>query len=1218
MKFRYFCTRICIPRRRGREAIQIVMKRSSERTGFKPNKNSKVIVQCVNCTTEFDSVKTLMEHEQTRHQLTYTYEAPNGLMYKCHRFAAKALVRCCDCSKEYETWQSMVQHIQNEHVQCVENTGTDTTTFDTVERVIEHERDLNIRTQKKLSCCHCTKTFVISKRLHEHEKDRHVMQYIYKAPENGVSYKCTRSSPNAFVHCGNCMREYETWKAMVRHIRSDHVEKQLCMKENEMDNEYATLMKIDCPHDTVQSSEQRTAIDILGWERDFPISERIRYAEYCNKATESEMTVFEPCQMALKEWMKNSCKLSDEIKKMLGNDNSKYGYTGVETDTLKEYGRVLFKLVVFLIRCVANGETKFGDMQDALRTQLEDVEGMTMDSIHELLYTLVTNDIDPETKPETLPIYWFVMLCNSEPDCLAFKNANAISKSFSALLYVFRSCLGYSISRGQTMKALETYMKSTGTNIISTVRTWACNIRGVEEEKASVNMCRIDRSTISINGLKISLEDLVNFVGKLLEECSQITKDLFRLCAVEIPILPIGEDCPQNEEVGFGIQSSLESQYGSILLHLGSDKYAAFEDLAYRQLEVIFVLMHLLCGMPGRGSEYPELHFRNNGHVRRSMFLHGDKKIMIQNHYNKGRIKSKKAVRVCRFVPPILVNYVLLAVVCVRPALIRCILKQRTYEAVEAHKTRLFVKRTGKWSRYDAPQVFQKFCRVYLQKSLQLGLYRHVALYFGYEHVLFRTVSPFNVWSLQSGHTTQTCRENYARTDADSWYSRIDEIWQFEQVSDQWSKLLLSSPTEVSVLDVVAESEERNCPIRRIDMVHHVHHYESGVQKVSSTHHPYIPKAQTMKNCRREMKKLMGTEYEFKSDDQAIAMCAHMENASNTLTVLETGGGKTLVYAVPALSDGKQVTIVVVPLVSIMNEYKFIEGYANYYSIWPNEMCVEKIRIVLVTSGYLRNSKFRDFVNNLVGKQKVRSFVIDEAHMILSEATYRVDFQDYSWLTSLGVNLHLLSGSVPSGTFESSLIERLSLNDIAITRGTTFRRDLKWEVVFPPKGCNVELNKRLAKKEGPTIVFYRSVEEVQRLAKTRATIVPYHSSMPENEKAENLRRFQSGEVEVLACTTACSAGVDFENVRRVIHMGIPYSLLGFIQAGGRCGRDGKGGSVSLIFDGKMTENVDVNVKRFIGEKDCRSFYLSMYLDGRGITCSESNKCNSSNCSITSG
>jgi len=78
-----------------------------------------------------------------------------------------------------------------------------------------------------------------------------------------------------------------------------------------------------------------------------------------------------------------------------------------------------------------------------------------------------------------------------------------------------------------------------------------------------------------------------------------------------------------------------------------------------------------------------------------------------------------------------------------------------------------------------------------------------------------------------------------------------------------------------------------------------------------------------------------------------------------------------------------------------------------------------------------------------------------------------------------------------------------------------------------------------------------------------------------------------GRLRVLIATSAFSMGVDFPDIRNVVHVGPPSSLVQYVQESGRVGRDGKS-SVALLLYGSAGKHVQESMKSYCTNKaKCR-------------------------------
>lgn len=66
------------------------------------------------------------------------------------------------------------------------------------------------------------------------------------------------------------------------------------------------------------------------------------------------------------------------------------------------------------------------------------------------------------------------------------------------------------------------------------------------------------------------------------------------------------------------------------------------------------------------------------------------------------------------------------------------------------------------------------------------------------------------------------------------------------------------------------------------------------------------------------------------------------------------------------------------------------------------------------------------------------------------------------------------------------------------------------------------------------------------------------------DQAGILARFRRTKNAILVATSALGIGMDIPNIRTVIHIGWPYSLLDYAQETSRAGRDGQPSEAILI------------------------------------------------------
>jgi superfamily II DNA/RNA helicase len=82
---------------------------------------------------------------------------------------------------------------------------------------------------------------------------------------------------------------------------------------------------------------------------------------------------------------------------------------------------------------------------------------------------------------------------------------------------------------------------------------------------------------------------------------------------------------------------------------------------------------------------------------------------------------------------------------------------------------------------------------------------------------------------------------------------------------------------------------------------------------------------------------------------------------------------------------------------------------------------------------------------------------------------------------------------------------------------------------------------------------------------------------------------------LMVATNAMGLGIDIPDIRLVIHVGSPVSMLDYVQESGRARRDGKD-SVALLLHLPQV-SIDTDMKHFITGVNCRRCTIDSFMDG---------------------
>ena len=192
------------------------------------------------------------------------------------------------------------------------------------------------------------------------------------------------------------------------------------------------------------------------------------------------------------------------------------------------------------------------------------------------------------------------------------------------------------------------------------------------------------------------------------------------------------------------------------------------------------------------------------------------------------------------------------------------------------------------------------------------------------------------------------------------------------------------------------------------------------------------------------------------------------------------------------------------------------------------------------------------------------------------------------------------------GDLDVSVIDELPPGRSLVT--TARSRDRRWNDLQLP--CGEVKSGRQAYvvypivEESETLIAVKAAESMHGLLST--TVFPHlqvgllHGKMPAEEKETAMRRFKSGETNILVSTTVIEVGVDVPNASvMVIEQAERFGLAQIHQLRGRVGR-GAHQSYCILVTGKLNDLAAERIRTLVDSND--GFYISemdMRLRGPG-------------------
>jgi ATP-dependent DNA helicase RecQ len=236
----------------------------------------------------------------------------------------------------------------------------------------------------------------------------------------------------------------------------------------------------------------------------------------------------------------------------------------------------------------------------------------------------------------------------------------------------------------------------------------------------------------------------------------------------------------------------------------------------------------------------------------------------------------------------------------------------------------------------------------------------------------------------------------------------------------------------------------------------------------------------------------------------------------------------------------------------------------------------------------------------------VDRFVVDEAHCISSWGhDFRPDYR------RLGDAI-TACGRPPVAAFTATATPRVRRDIEAslglrapVERVTGFvRTNLTMSVVR----CRGVAEKRDALLErvrpgaGRALVYCgsrRTTESVTALLEgAGVAVAAYHGALGGEERQAVHERYAAGTLQAIVATSAFGMGVDFPDIRHVVHHDFPGSLEEYYQQAGRAGRDGDRSECTLLYNAADRQLQEFFIEQAYPERDTvRAVYRELLREG---------------------
>ena len=290
----------------------------------------------------------------------------------------------------------------------------------------------------------------------------------------------------------------------------------------------------------------------------------------------------------------------------------------------------------------------------------------------------------------------------------------------------------------------------------------------------------------------------------------------------------------------------------------------------------------------------------------------------------------------------------------------------------------------------------------------------------------------------------------------------------------------------------------------------------------------------------------------------------------DTLVLMPTGGGKSVVYQVPALA-AEGLCVVITPLIALMKDQidrlrsRRILAEAIHSGIAPRDVdrildnCVYgDVKFLYISPERIDSEMFR----MRFAKMPVSLIAVDEAHCI---SQWGYDFRpSYLRIARLRkahpeVPVLALTASATPEVAED-IMRHLEFREPNLRRMSFARANLSY-VVRRTEDKYGQLLRIVRNVPGTGIVYVRTREKTETIAQflndNDVKADSYHGGMKYLTRSVKQDAWVRGTTRVMVATNAFGMGIDKADVRFVVHYDLCDSLEAYYQEAGRAGRDGR-------------------------------------------------------------
>ena len=302
-------------------------------------------------------------------------------------------------------------------------------------------------------------------------------------------------------------------------------------------------------------------------------------------------------------------------------------------------------------------------------------------------------------------------------------------------------------------------------------------------------------------------------------------------------------------------------------------------------------------------------------------------------------------------------------------------------------------------------------------------------------------------------------------------------------------------------------------------------------------------------------------------------------SGNDTLALFPTGGGKSILYQVPAMAQ-EGLTLVVSPLIALMKDQvsnlrsRGIDAAALFSGLHSRERDLVyanaingNTKLLYVSPERLTTDAFRENLPYL----DINLVAVDEAHCI---SQWGYDFRPpYLQIAEIRDFIPKVPVLALTATATPEVVEDIQ-KQLKFTTENVFRKSFGRSnliyVVQKEEDKSGRLERVIRNIGGTGVVYARrrkkTVEYAHILKKRGFSADYYHAGVEMPVRNRKQKEWMENKTKIMVSTNAFGMGIDKPDVRFVVHLDLPDSIESYFQEAGRGGRDGNRSYAVILYD----------------------------------------------------